>query len=1478
MEVLGAAASVAGLISLAIEIPKIIDTAISMKSAPEEAGQLSRTVDALVTVLQRLEEFLKSDAAQDLEMAGDSGLTLTISACQDRVVDLSKKLRKQSLAGTTSSTCPATKRVKTALSKFQWPLDKKECLDLISQLHIMQSTFEFCLVIKNCEQMSKSHKEVLAYFKSQRDALNQLAQLFPDQAAHAESMLERLNAVQSCMSLSAERLSRIQVGLDEMHEMETAQLYGQALEWLSPIDPSVKHHEILADKISGTCKWIETDSRFQKWATSTNDVVCWVGDPGQGKTYTMSHVVEYLKNLVKSKPKTYVTYLYCDYKRTANFSATALFGALVRQLLPQLNALPSDAARFMREAKVRLGRPTARLDEIRTVLEFLRSSVSKLYVCIDALDECNEDEGLVDACGKIPFPTSFCFIGRSSIVHTVRRTFPKVRGYAIRTQTDDIRAFVASRVEADRAHQPDLMPKSLEDEILKEIPSLANGMFLLVSLHTSLVLSHNTIYRRRQALRNQPSTLDDAFGQTFARIKEHVHTEQALKILAWIHYSGTLWMEELRHVLAIEPEHRRFENDNLGSSSTILDCCLGLVRLNRRLILGRNNYSRVALAHETLSVYLDSHRHILASIVPVLAHTCLTYFSFQICDRLPLIYQVVTEGLFRFLQTSKHISSDLEEKVWKYCVNLNIQLNSCAPGEYLLGIPEHVSKFLHFVPNSLGGKRIKEPARQSLIHTACMLGIDTLDPILDRLSQAVYTAAEHPINEMDCAGITPLGWTLISRKYKTYYALMGIGPSFVDCSSLSLWRAERLIRSFPALDCSRALWNGAALDIIHGCTHAEATRDICRSRFPFPCFLYNYPSSPQEAHGCLSVMTRDPRWNVWTCLQPPRAGIRLPVNRLDVDFGDSQVWALLFLRPDERHTRKTSEFETRAFLFDALGSSQQGYLSRAEVLIALFEPGGTAPVMVTSDRASAVKTEAHFDYPDIRERSLTTVPEWEGRVLFIPQRLLLCVCAVIGSSTLTNHLLSQSISQINSPDRFGRTALDLAFREGSEDVIHALLSCPGVDLININNARVSALHNCAHFRMTCLAAKFLEHYRIDVNLQDSLGRTALHLAAEARSRAIVRLLLKHGADVLVQDYQGNTALHAAIKAGDTVICDIMLESRSSNNISASNAQLAWKLALESGAKFTMKLLDALRNTPQRYLESGKSLSLSTLNQQAGPMKFFLARSDMTEKDLEFMIQLDRTAAADRTRQTTVTSSENSDTTALDFSNHRSIIKDALMKGAVNVANYMIRQHPDDLNHIGEDGESALHLAVIHDAPKVVQFLLGLSDCDLDEPDPEGYTAPQLAIRYKRLEILETLLTSGKVSMRQVDRSGATLLILAIRQRFPDAVPLLLTCDDVLVNHIDESGRAALHYAVTQQDIATVKHLLACPQLDPAVLSRDGRTALAFAAPCASTGMISILLGTNSIELGHQDEYGKTAHDWARLNSCREVIEALWLPE
>ena len=149
MEVLGAVSSVAGLISLAIEIPKLINAAASVRAAPDEAKQLSNTVDALVITLQKLELFLKTDEAMDMNLANDSALNMSISACQSRILSLSKRLRSQ--ASPTSEACDnsALKKVKAVMVKFRWPFDKKECLEIISELHAMQSTFEFCLVMEN---------------------------------------------------------------------------------------------------------------------------------------------------------------------------------------------------------------------------------------------------------------------------------------------------------------------------------------------------------------------------------------------------------------------------------------------------------------------------------------------------------------------------------------------------------------------------------------------------------------------------------------------------------------------------------------------------------------------------------------------------------------------------------------------------------------------------------------------------------------------------------------------------------------------------------------------------------------------------------------------------------------------------------------------------------------------------------------------------------------------------------------------------------------------------------------------------------------------------------------------------------------------------------------------------------------------------------------------------------------------------------
>ncbi|KAK3684241.1 hypothetical protein B0T22DRAFT_444189 [Podospora appendiculata] len=642
MEALAAAASVAGLISLANEIPKLIDTAISIWSAPEEAKQLSATTDTLVMTLRKLEVFLKTDEAKDVDMANDSALVVSLSACQNRILELSKKLRSQSSTGSAPPAGTSTKdRVKTTIARFRWPFDKKECLAVISELHAMQNTFEFCLVLKNCQQMSKSHKEVVAHFKAQGDMLSQMASSFPDQAAHTTNMLEKLRVIESCVTQSAEKIVRIQIGISQS-TMQTS--YTVKFSNGFPIDPSTRHEEIKATRMPGTWKDIYNVG-FSLHCGLDNGLF-------QTDTANRSRVVDHLHASLPRDAKAYVTYLYCDYQRTRSYSATALLGALLRQLLSQFEVVPAQIADLVHYACVKLRRSTARIDEMFQILEMLKPHVKRLFVCVDALDECSDAENLVAACQKFSTTASFFFIGRQSIARVVRRVFPATIIQAMEPQQADIDAVVSSRIEKERSRQPDLMPDGLASEIRTAISDLANGMFLLASLHTTLVLSHDTVYRRREALANLPRSLEGAFGQTLVRIRDQPNAQQAFKIIAWVHLVGPLSLGCIRNILAVEPHHTQFQNDNLPSRSSI-DICLGLARLDTPHLVFDDSIE-VRLVHSTLGVYLESNESILADVLPTLVGTCFTYLSFDPSQRPMDIHSLMSDSWVRLLQAYLH--------------------------------------------------------------------------------------------------------------------------------------------------------------------------------------------------------------------------------------------------------------------------------------------------------------------------------------------------------------------------------------------------------------------------------------------------------------------------------------------------------------------------------------------------------------------------------------------------------------------------------------------------------------------------------------------------------------------------------------------------------------------------------------------------------------------------------------------------------
>jgi hypothetical protein len=137
---LSVSASVAGSLSLALEITKILSAYVSdVKSAPDDARTLLTEITALCHALDQLINLLRNDVKGNF--APISALYVVIMACQEHIQDLYKKmkklqLQKNSLKGIIDRT-------------VKWPLNKDEYRSTLATLQRFAQTFQFSLTISN---------------------------------------------------------------------------------------------------------------------------------------------------------------------------------------------------------------------------------------------------------------------------------------------------------------------------------------------------------------------------------------------------------------------------------------------------------------------------------------------------------------------------------------------------------------------------------------------------------------------------------------------------------------------------------------------------------------------------------------------------------------------------------------------------------------------------------------------------------------------------------------------------------------------------------------------------------------------------------------------------------------------------------------------------------------------------------------------------------------------------------------------------------------------------------------------------------------------------------------------------------------------------------------------------------------------------------------------------------------------------------
>jgi ankyrin repeat protein len=122
-------------------------------------------------------------------------------------------------------------------------------------------------------------------------------------------------------------------------------------------------------------------------------------------------------------------------------------------------------------------------------------------------------------------------------------------------------------------------------------------------------------------------------------------------------------------------------------------------------------------------------------------------------------------------------------------------------------------------------------------------------------------------------------------------------------------------------------------------------------------------------------------------------------------------------------------------------------------------------------------------------------------------------------------LTSQGVDK-HCLDRDGQTALHVAAKHGSMNVISHLINIEQANVNARNEFTETALH-CAAYAGQLAACKSLVKNGADVNASDAGISTVLHHACDAGHLTIVKYLVEQGVVTTITDEEGETALDVA---------------------------------------------------------------------------------------------------------------------------------------------------------------------------------------------------------------------------------------------------------------------------------------------------------------------------------------------------------------
>ncbi len=284
-----------------------------------------------------------------------------------------------------------------------------------------------------------------------------------------------LGVVRDTVSAIQENTAHTQAQLDRKEDVEI-------VDWLTPIDYGPQQSDYLHRRQPATGTWLLESEEFQGWLVTGGQTLFCPGMPGAGKTILTSIVIDHLHAKLGHDPNIGIAYLYCNFRRQHEQKMGDLLASLLKQLTQGRSSLPDSVKNLHDRHKSNRTRPS--LEEIVGRLQDVAAMYSRVFIVVDALDECQASDGC-----RTKFLRELFHLQtkhKSTQIFATSRPIPEIMdlfkagvSLEIRASIDDIARYIEGHI----SDLPSIVQQSqqLRVEITTEISKAVDGMYVLSS-------------------------------------------------------------------------------------------------------------------------------------------------------------------------------------------------------------------------------------------------------------------------------------------------------------------------------------------------------------------------------------------------------------------------------------------------------------------------------------------------------------------------------------------------------------------------------------------------------------------------------------------------------------------------------------------------------------------------------------------------------------------------------------------------------------------------------------------------------------------------------------------------------------------------------------------------------------------------------------------------------------------------------------